>query len=363
MTQKVKDVSGEVYGRYTIIGNAPSKKYGTRFYKRVKTRCECGTEKEITYTDLKKGRIKSCGCLVVDNRRKVEVGQTINFWTVIKEISPITYNDSKSRKVLCKCICGKEKEVFLDTLFNNRSKSCGCQGKEKKIKESRVKIVPQDTEKEKWKQSVNYPEYYISTLSRLFNYKTQKYLTKRTPLKIKRKEINVLKEMYRTFVGEYDDSVYSIHLIGEEIKLENIILKETKTERSRKLRMVYSSMTQRCKNKNHPDYVNYGGRGIKIEESLNTFDKFFSWAIDNGYEEGLQIDREDNNGNYSTINCRWVSKAENTRNRRVSVMDWELVDKIRYGEYKNMPYKEIAKILKCNKTTIRDVKEFKTWNR
>lgn len=362
---KTKNVTGEKYNMLTITGIAPSKREPSgKLIKRVYTVCECGNTNESSYKNLKRGLIQSCGCLNESLKRKVETGQRFNLWTVIKEIDPIIYKDNKRRKILCRCVCGKEKKVFLDTLFNNQSKSCGCQGREKKIKEEMVKIIPQDTESERWKQSVNYPDYYISTLGRLFNYQYQIYArSKRVHERSGKGSIYILEEMYRTFIGEYDGSVYSIHLIGEEIKLENIALKETKTERSRKLRNVYTAMTQRCKNKNHPDYVNYGGRGIKIEESLNTFDKFFNWAIDNGYEEGLQIDREDNNGNYSTINCRWVSKAENIRNTRRNVINWELVDKIRYGEYKNMPYKEIAKILKCSKTTIRDVKEFKTWNR
>lgn len=82
-----------------------------------------------------------------------------------------------------------------------------------------------------------------------------------------------------------------------------------------KLYRVYYGMKQRCYNPNHKAYYRYGGRGISIcEEWKNDFKAFYDWAIENGYQDGLTIDRKDYNGNYEPNNCRWVTQAEQSRN-------------------------------------------------
>lgn len=83
------------------------------------------------------------------------------------------------------------------------------------------------------------------------------------------------------------------------------------------LNIVWHGMKYRCYKKNHKQYKNYGGRGIKIcDEWLNSFDVFFKWALSAGWELGLQIDRIDNNSNYEPNNCRFVSREINSRNTR-----------------------------------------------
>ena len=92
-------------------------------------------------------------------------------------------------------------------------------------------------------------------------------------------------------------------------------------KRNCKLYAVMNSMKSRCYNENNHAYKNYGKRGITICDAwLNDFDVFYNWAINNGYEEGLTIDRINVNGNYEPNNCRWVDYKTQNNNRRDNVI-------------------------------------------
>lgn len=86
--------------------------------------------------------------------------------------------------------------------------------------------------------------------------------------------------------------------------------------RKHKLYGVFRSMKARCYKDTHKDYKNYGARGITIE--FIDYKDFIDWALQNGYEEGLEIDRKNNDGNYSKDNCRFVTKSVNNMNRRTT---------------------------------------------
>lgn len=87
-----------------------------------------------------------------------------------------------------------------------------------------------------------------------------------------------------------------------------------------KLKAVYYNLLQRCFNQKNPGYRNYGGRGITVcNEWRNDINSFIKWSLNNGYADGLQIDRINNNGNYEPNNCRYVIPKVNLNNRRTNV--------------------------------------------
>lgn len=84
---------------------------------------------------------------------------------------------------------------------------------------------------------------------------------------------------------------------------------------------VWRGMKKRCYLETHKAYKSYGGRGIKMcNEWKNDFTVFYEWAMQNGWEIGLQIDRfPDNDGNYEPLNCRITTCKINNTNKRTSV--------------------------------------------
>lgn len=127
--------------------------------------------------------------------------------------------------------------------------------------------------------------------------------------------------------------------------------------KNRRLYWVYRAMLKRCglingASKRHID--RYEKRGITVcDEWAKSWHAFRDWAWENGYGDGLQIDRIDNDGSYSPDNCRWVSGTRNMRNtsQTFPVIARRLIDGM---EIRFESEADAAEFMSIPKSSIRD---------
>lgn len=114
------------------------------------------------------------------------------------------------------------------------------------------------------------------------------------------------------------------------------------------LHNIWCGMNNRC-NPNHKDSENYGGRGIRVCDEWSSYEAFADWARNNGYEEGLSIERKDVNGNYCPENCTWIPLEKQARNRRTTHwVEWQgrEMSLAEAAEISGLPYKQVHARLK-----------------
>lgn len=117
---------------------------------------------------------------------------------------------------------------------------------------------------------------------------------------------------------------------------------ETKT----RLFKIWSSMHERCEREKHVHFKDYGGRGIVVCDEWSEYIPFAIWARENGYTDELSIDRIDVNGDYTPLNCRWVTAKEQQNNKRTN----------RIVNYRGVSYTltQIAEMFGIKKTTLKE---------
>ena len=124
-------------------------------------------------------------------------------------------------------------------------------------------------------------------------------------------------------------------------------------------------MRNRC-NPNQKSYekiknYSYGRYHVTVcDEWNNDFMSFYNWSMANGYTDELTIDRIDNTKGYSPDNCRWVTAAEQQRNKTNTIKiihNGKLTPLcVVCKEYPNIGYKlahaRYSKLLKKGKENI-----------
>ena len=410
----LNDLIGKKFNKLTII-EAVREKRGKDTCRQiyVTCQCDCGNIHTCRYSTLVNNTVQSCGCLKQINLDNL-IGQKFNKLTIVKAVREKRKEDSsKQIYVTCKCECGSVKEYKFSALKCNRIKSCGCirQSLTEKFNnrlyniwysmkrrcynendkdyirygQKNIKICDewlQDYHNfEKWALKNGYDDnLIIGRINTSGNYEPDNchWTT------IKEQNNNTKSNYYITINNETKTlaqwcEFYNIKYEIVQARLNNLhwqplqalttpinFKNANNADKQTKLQAIWKSMKRRCYNENYIHYKYWGGRGIRVcDEWLNSFESFYNWAINNGYEEGLSIDRINNNGNYEPNNCRWTTmkvQANNTsRNHYITINNetktmkqWcEFYDIVKYSTVKNRidrfhwdPIKALTTLLK-----------------
>lgn len=255
---KVNDLTGQTFGKLTVLERHGSNKHGRTIWK-----CECScADHTIVYAtgnSLLRGQVKSCGCLNTENGLNRIEDLTGQIFGRLKVLKMADHKPGERVKWVCECLNdGNIVEVTGHNLKNGTTQSCGCLHEE------------------------------------VFN----KIITKH---------------------GMVNHPLYG----------------------------VWCGIKSRCNNPNSESYKDYGGRGITICKEWNdSFETFYNDVID-GYEQGLQIDRIDNNKGYCKENVRWTTPKQNCRNtRRNNLLD---------TPFGNITIPELAEKLKAPEGLVRSM--------
>lgn len=124
-------------------------------------------------------------------------------------------------------------------------------------------------------------------------------------------------------------------------------LNKTHGHKNDRLYNIWGRMKQRCENPKYYKYKDYGGRGIAVcDEWRLDFHAFYEWALSHGYEDGLTLERVDNDKGYCPDNCRWATRKEQNNNRRSNrrityngethtIAEWSKITGIKQGTIRN----------------------------
>lgn len=233
------------------------------------------------------------------------IGQKYNSLT----ISEIIGKD----KVYALCVCGTLKEYYFSNIKGNKTKSCGCLAKQlasekhhnealkliwnKFGKLTITEIIPITNDTMRKCIAVcecgDSREYFLGNIT--------SGKTKSCGCENRKSASSRFKNYNKTRVSKFTPDLNESHQLSMH-----------------PLYTVWSGMLNRCYNPNDISFCNYGAKGVIIcEEWRTNFLSFYNWAINNGWEQGLQIDKDINGDGklYSPNTCVFVTRKVNCRNR------------------------------------------------
>lgn len=125
---------------------------------------------------------------------------------------------------------------------------------------------------------------------------------------------------------------------------------------------IWKKMRERCRIITSQSYRYYGKRGITICKEWDDFQVFYDWAVENGYNDKLTLDRRNNDGNYEPSNCRWATMAQQNQNQSSTKLNSVKVMTIRnLNRIGAFTTSELAKIYGVSSTNIKYIINNKNW--
>lgn len=113
--QIISNLIGQKFNKLTVI-NFSHKKNGRKYWM---CQCDCGNNHVVEASNLKRGEVKSCGCL---KKKLLDLtGKKFGFLTPIELIK-----NGKNRIWKCLCDCGKESFPHHGSIVRGETVSCGC---------------------------------------------------------------------------------------------------------------------------------------------------------------------------------------------------------------------------------------------
>ncbi len=130
---KIKDLTGQRFGRLVALERAEKPKNKKTKGTYWLCQCDCGEQQYVLGIGLRSKWAKSCGCLGIENRNLQHQNRTIDLvgkkfgnLNVLKKGCSIKNHGGTRLYWVCKCDCGKVKEIAGDTLVKGTTKTCGC---------------------------------------------------------------------------------------------------------------------------------------------------------------------------------------------------------------------------------------------
>lgn len=301
---------GDRKGKLTVVDlcvRIPDKNHPTRNVKMIKCKCDCGGEILARPTDWKRDRYKKCKeC----EPNPLQPGQRFGNLTVIGRAEQKDSCESHSLFYKCKCDCGNETIVSKWNLTSGNIKSCGC---------GRTKYEQPEVGK----------KFGKLTIKKILGYN---------------KDRSAIEYLVDCDCGTKD------YVVSRNTIMRSAMPSCGCTNRFGTMRFKQEhpelipfinrakAILDRCRVPACGSFHNYGGRGIKCELGNTQTEVAYSISKIPGFFEGAELDRMDNNGNYTLFhpehgynvwcyhdeilnkdfkaigNLRWVTTEENSAN-------------------------------------------------